>query len=295
MADIKCYPNNRDEFVGAEQLMKWLHGRTSGVFAADSSAAVTAAQNKMAVKLSDGYGWITDAEKNGVVWWVDNQKTSGSPLEIGIDPADSVLARIDRVIVEWTTTNYTEYPVVKVLKGSNSSNPQPPALTNNSTTRQISLARVRIPAGTTAITPGLITDERADAAVCGIVTYDLEIDTSVIQAQFEALLKAYEDALSEAQGGTAYELKKLLFQNVSVSPSAFADDPDDYDADFPYRAAVPLEGVTAEMIPDVVYAPAERNSGNLSGGSQTYTGGIYIYAGSVPESAFTIPTIIVWR
>ena len=295
MADIKCYPNNRDEFVGAEQLMKWLHGRTSGVFAADSSAAVTAAQNKMAVNLSDGYGWITDADKNGVVWWVDRQKTSGAQLEIGIDSADSVLSRVDRVIVEWTTTNYTEYPVVKVLKGINSSNPQPPSLTNNSTTRQISLARVRVPAGTTSITPGLITDERTNKAVCGIVTYDLEIDTSVIQAQFEALLKAYEDALSEAQGGTAYELKKLLFHDVEVDPSAFADDPDNYDADFPYRAAVPLEGVTAEMIPDVIYSPAERNGGNLSGGSQTYTGGVYIYAGSIPESAFTIPTIIIWR
>lgn len=293
MADIKCYPNNRDEFVGAEQLMKWLHGRTSGVFAADSSAAVTVAQNKMAVNLSDGYGWITDAEQNGVVWWVDNQKTSGSPLEIGIDPADSVLARIDRVIVEWTTTNYTEYPVVRVLKGSNSSNPQPPALTNNGTTRQISLARVRVPAGTTTITPGLVTDERADASVCGIVTYDLEIDTSMIQAQFEALLKAYEDALAEAQGGTAFELKRLSWKNTIVPTSAFVSD-QTY-TDFPYRAAVPLSGVTESMTPEVVLDVEDAMSGNFAPVAACYTGGIYIYAESVPEAAMTIPTIIVWR
>lgn len=295
MADIKCYPNNRDEFVGAETLMKWLHGRTSGVFAADSSASVTAVQSKMAVNLSDGYGWITDAEQNGIVWWVDSQKTTGAKLEIGIDPADSVLSRVDRVIVEWTTTNYTEYPVVKVLKGSNSRNPQPPSLTNNSTTRQISLARVRVPAGTTAITPGLITDERADASVCGIVTYDLEIDTSMIQAQFEALLKAYEEALSDAQSGTAYELKKLKFEDVAVSPGAFEDDPEDFDENFPYRAAVALKGVTGEMTPEVIFYPEQVNSGNFSGVSKPYTGGVYIYAGSPPDAGFSIATIILWR
>ena len=42
MANIKSFPNNRDEYVGAEYAMRWLHGRTSGVFAADNNAAVSA-------------------------------------------------------------------------------------------------------------------------------------------------------------------------------------------------------------------------------------------------------------
>lgn len=289
MADIKGYPNNRDEFVGCESLMKWLHGRTSGVFAADSSASVTAVQNKMAVNLSDGYGWITDAEQNGIVWWVDSQKTTGTKLEIGIDPADSVLSRIDRVIVEWTTTNYTEYPVVKVLKGANSTNPQPPVLTNTSTKRQISLARVRIPAGTTAITPGLITDERLDSSVCGLVTYGIEIDTSVIQDQLSDLLTAYEDALAEASGGTAYELKRLQFENVTVQPAAFVQD-ETY-VDYPYRATIALSGVLSNMTPQVTFGVDDAISGNYAPVAEAYTGGVYIYAGSIPEAAITIPTI----
>lgn len=289
MADIKGYPNNRDEFVGCETLMKWLHGRTSGVFAADASASVTAAQNKMAVNISDGYGWITDAEQNGIVWWVDSEKTTGAKLEVGIDPADSVLSRIDRVIVEWTTTNYTEYPTLKVLKGSNSSNPQPPALTNTRTKRQISLARVRVPAGTTSITPGLITDERLDKSVCGLVTDSIEIDTSVIQAQLEALLTAYEDALAEASGGTAYELKRLQFENVTVQQSAFVSD-STY-IDYPYRAAIALDGVLSNMTPQVTFGVEDAISGNYAPVSECYTGGVYIYAGSVPDSAITIPTI----
>lgn len=62
MANIKSFPNNRDEYVGAEHAMRWLHGRTSGVFAANNNAAVAAVQNAMAVTVSDGIGWIADSD-----------------------------------------------------------------------------------------------------------------------------------------------------------------------------------------------------------------------------------------
>lgn len=293
MAEIKNYPNNRDEFVGAETLMKFLHGRTSGVYAADGNAAVTAVQDRMAVNVSDGYGWIADADKNGCVWWIENEKTDGSKLELGIDAADGTLNRIDRVIVEWTTTLYKQLPVARVLKGTLSSNPQPPALTNNAITRQISLARVSVPAGTTKIIPSLITDERLDKSVCGLVSNDGEIDTTVAQAQLEALLKAYEDALAAAEGGTAFELKRLQFTDTVVQPAAFVAD-STY-PDFPFRAAVALDGVLTTMTPEVVLGVSEAMSGNFAPVAETYTGGIYLYAASAPEAEITIPTIIAWK
>lgn len=293
MVEIKNYPNNIDEFVGAETLMKWLHGRTSGVYAADGTLSVAAKANSMAVTVTDGYGWQADAEGNGVVWWVDVQKTSGQLLELAIDPADGTLSRIDRVIEEWTTTLYTARPVIRVLKGTPSSNPQPPALTNNSTTRQLSLARVSVPAGTTAIAPGLITDERLDKSVCGLVSNDGEIDTTVVQAQMEALLRAYEDALAAAEGGTAFELKRLQFTDTVVQPAAFVAD-STY-PDFPYRAAVALDGVLLTMTPEVVLGVTEAMSGNFAPVADTYTGGVHIYAASAPEAEITIPTIICWK
>lgn len=42
MANIKSFPNNQDVFIGAEDVMKWLHGRTSGVFGAAGNASVQA-------------------------------------------------------------------------------------------------------------------------------------------------------------------------------------------------------------------------------------------------------------
>lgn len=201
MASIKSFPNNADEYIGAEEVMRWLHGRTSGVFAAQNNAAVTAVQNSMAVTVSDGTGWIRNADGDGVVWWNDIEKVSGSKLQLIIAAADSVLNRIDRIIVEWKTTNYVDKPEIKVLKGTAASSPAAPALTNNSTVRQISLAQVKIPAGTTAITNLLITDERLNNSVCGLVTETVSADTSVINAQYIAALNQLESAISQAWSG----------------------------------------------------------------------------------------------
>jgi len=202
MANIKSFPNNQDVYIGAEDVMKWLHGRTSGVFGAENNAAVTAlAEPAMFVQVSDGKGWMSNSGGDGVVWWNDNEAVNGSKLQLAIAAADGVLNRIDRIVVEWQTTNYVAYPEIKVLKGSASSTPAAPSLTNNSTVRQISLARISVAAGTTAITASMITDERLDNAVCGIVTEQVTADTSMINAQYKSAVAQLEKAIQEAWDG----------------------------------------------------------------------------------------------
>lgn len=291
---IKSFPNNRDEYIGAEEVMRWLHGRTSGVFAAAQNAAVAAMDTPgMGITVSDGTGWMTDAGGNGVVWWNDTEKTSGQKLQLEIDMADGVLNRIDRIIVEWKTINYADLPEIKVLKGSASGTAEAPALTNNSTVRQISLARVSVAAGITAITASMITDERLDPSVCGLVTDGLSIDTTTINAQYTALLDNLAQELANLEAGTAVELKKLAFASTAVPVSAWAED-STYE-DYPYRAAVALSGVTAAMMPDVVFGLAAMADNSFAPVAECYNGGVYIYAADVPESAITIPTIICWR
>lgn len=303
MANIKSYPNNQDVYIGAEEVMKWLHGRTSGVFAAENNAAVTAVQNSMAVNVSDGTGWISNAGKDGVVWWNDAEKTNGTKLQLSIDAADSTLNRIDRIIVEWKTTNYVDYPEIKVLKGTVSSTATAPALTNNSTLRQISLARVSIPAGTTALTNSLITDERLDASVCGLVTDGLSVDTTTIQAQFEAFLTAIQGELSALEAGTAVELKHLEFHDVSVTASGWAkytpsgtEETALYAEGYEYRKAVALSGATAAMTPDVTPGISADDCGaSLWRAAQAYAGGIYLYADAAPDATFTLTTVNMWK
>lgn len=305
MANIKSFPNNQDTYIGAEDVMRWHHGRTSGVFAAGSNASVQALSAPgMAVEVSDGTGWMANSGRNGIVWWIDNESVDGAKLQLAVDAADGVLNRIDRVIVEWKTTNYVDYPEVKILKGAKASTAAAPVLTNNSTIRQISLARISIAAGTTAITASMITDERLDASVCGLVTEKVGIDTSTMQSQFSTLLQetqaqatsvldSINRELADLEAGTAVELKKLLFTDTSVPVSAFVAD-STYQ-DYPFRAAIALTGVLNSMIPEVILGVADAIDGNFAPVAATYNGGVYLYAASAPESAITIPTIICWK
>lgn len=293
MANIKSFPNNQDEYIGAESVMKWLHGRTSGVFAADDNASVSAVQNTMTVTVSDGLGWMANSGQDGVVWWNDYEAVNGTKLTLSVGAADSYLNRIDRIIVEWQTTNYVAYPEIKVLAGTLASSPVAPSLTNNSTVRQISLAKVYVAAGTTAITASMITDERLDASVCGLVTESISIDTTTMQNQFDALLKSIQNELMELEAGTAVELKKLQFSNVSVAVDNFAEDTT-YE-DYPFRAAVALEGALESMIPEVIFSMADAISGNYAPVVESYNGGVYLYASDIPDSDVVVPVIILWR
>lgn len=217
MADIKSFPNNQDTYIGAESVMRWLHGRTSGVFAAAGNAAVAAlATPGMAVTVTDGTGWLSNANADGIVWWNDTQAQTGNLLQLPVDMADATLSRIDRVIVEWRTTNYVALPEIKILKGSLSSSPTAPALTNNSTVRQISLARISVAAGITAVTASMITDERLDNSVCGLVTDRLSIDTSTINAQFSELLDKLEQEIAGIEAGTEVALKTYVDDAVGT-------------------------------------------------------------------------------
>lgn len=293
MAEIKSFPNNQDVYIGAEWVMKWLHGRTSGVFGAESNLSVSVAPDSMSVEVSDGVGWLSNANGDGIVFWNDNEQTGGSKLTLTHDVADGVLDRIDRIVVTWETTNYVALPTISILKGTASSSPVAPDLTNNSTQRQISIARVNIPAGTVSLSASMITDERLDPSVCGIVTEAIKIDTTTMQSQFEALLKSIQNELQDLEAGTGVELKKLQFNNTSVAVSAFVADTT-YE-DYPFRASVPLEGVLSSMIPEVVFSLLDATSGLFAPVAESYNGGVYLYAADKPESTTVIPTIICWK
>ncbi len=333
MAQIKSYPNNVNEEIGAENVMRWHHGRMRGVYGAAGELATTALTvPAMAVTVSDGGGWLTDANGNGIHFWNDVFAATAALLQLPIATADGVLNRIDRVIVEWSTPNYTQLPEVKILKGANAITPVAPALTNNASLRQISLARISVAAGTLAITPGMITDERLDATVCGIVTETTEVDTSMAVAQFNEILDEAQGLVNDLQGeavidhaathepggddvakfvyyggaqvltdaekaqarlNVSAEAARLQFINTVVDNAAFVSNAT-Y-ADFPYRATVALTGVLSTMVPHVVFGAADAISGIFAPVADCYDGGIYLYASEVPAADITIPTIICWR
>lgn len=206
MAEIKNFPNNVDEYIGAENVMKWLHGRSSGVFGADGNLSVTA-NGDMTVSVSDGVGWLANDKADGTVFWNDTKEQTGSELQLTIPLPDAILPRIDRIVVSWDTVDYAEKPRIEVLKGTPNNAPTAPELTNNTLKRQISLARIYVAVAASSISADNITDERLDPDVCGLVTDWVSVDTTTMQVQFSSLLEKVKTELAQLHGGTAMMTK----------------------------------------------------------------------------------------
>ena len=311
MADIKSFPNNQDTYIGAEWVMKWLHGRTSGVFGAEENAAVSAVPGAMEVEVTDGVGWLSNEAADGIVWWNDSELSIGEKLKLDVDVADGVLNRIDRVVVSWETTNYVALPTITVLKGTPSSNAVPPTLTNNNILRQISLAQISIPAGTISLTDALITDERLDESVCGIVTERVSVDTSAIlnqfhamlddvEAQSDALLLSIQEELASIIGGTGFDPSPVRAVNVTVPPDAFVEyEPDGaeetaiFDLGYTYRAAVQIDGAISSMFPYITWSlpSIEATFAEIINQYKSFNGGVYVYAITPPENDILALTI----
>ena len=127
--------------------------------------------------------------------------------------------------------------------------------------------------------------ERAEEAVASLT------HASTTQAGIVQLVDGI-DSTSVTMAPTAgamrfVEPKKKVFSNVSAVFSADAT----YTA-YPYRASIALTGVTASMIPEVIFDAEDAVSGTLAPVSAAYDGGIYVY--SADGSSITIPTVIVW-
>lgn len=206
MAEIKNFPNNSDEYIGAEYVMKWLHGRTSGVFGAENNLAVTL-DSGMTVKVSDGVGWLANSDGDGSVFWNDTKNTTGVELKLTAAIANAVNPRIDRVVVTWDTVDYAAKPRIELLQGTPAASPAAPTLTNNTLKRQISLAQIYVAAAASKLTSANITDERLDKSVCGIVTDWVTVDTTTMNQQFKEYLTAIRKELSDLNAGTATMLK----------------------------------------------------------------------------------------
>lgn len=230
MATIDNFPNNVDEYRDCKPVMKWLHGRTSGVFGATEELAVTSNDN-MTVSVSDGYAWLSNDKGDGCVVWNDTEENSGSKLTLDVGLADPSLPRYVRVVVSWDTVDYSAKPTIDILQGNPAGNPEPPAITNNTLKRQISIAKILVAAAATKITAADITDERLDPEVCGLVTDQVGIDTSVMQAQFTALLELVRAELERLNAGTEAMLK-TTYDTDRRGRNIFGDIPYLYKATF---------------------------------------------------------------
>ena len=88
----------------------------------------------------------------------------------------------------------------------------------------------------------------------------------------------------------ADDVKILAFTDLTVAPEVWQED-ETY-VDYPYRAAVTLEGVTEDFAPSVTFAPEDALENIFAPIAETFSGGVYIYANESPAETVNIPAIV---
>lgn len=199
MAEVMAWPLNLEEYAyNAEDVMRWMAGRTSGIYGQEGNWQVIA-QSGMNVRVqAEGMagGWLSNLGRYGVAFW------NPTNIDLTVETADGVLPRIDRVVVSWHIPQQTSVPTVSIRKGTPASSPSGPALVNDGEYAEICLAEITVPAGATEIQGQNITDTRMDGTLCGIVSAGLEkFPTDGLNQEFQAWFENVKGQLSEDAAG----------------------------------------------------------------------------------------------
>jgi hypothetical protein len=122
---------------------------------AGSELAVSASGADMQTSIAAGVAFL----KDGVLYVQESSKSQTHTAADGSNP------RIDRVILRMTREGQTEQGKIvrAILTGTPAGSPTAPALTQNSTTWEISLAQVLVGTGVAVIAANKVTDERTYA------------------------------------------------------------------------------------------------------------------------------------
>ncbi|GKV69860.1 hypothetical protein NCCP2716_23580 [Sporosarcina sp. NCCP-2716] len=111
-----------------------------------------------------------------------------------ISDPDSLLDRIDRVILRYDNALETRSIKSFVLEGDASPSPEPPALTREGDVYEISLAQIRVVAGKSFIEQSDILDERLDESVCGLASSLVSVPTDIFFKEWNDWFSAIKDS-----------------------------------------------------------------------------------------------------
>ena len=195
---VVVYPLNDIDF-SAEDVAIYNATRTSGIYADDDFAlSVTGSDNTVSVDV--GIGWMHLGKFNGVAVALKS-KTS---VDMGLP--DSVYPRIDAVVLQFDANKNGAAVIAK--KGTASSSPQPPELSQTEALYELHLAHVLRNPAAVSIVAADVSDMRLSPVYCGLMADAVsKVDTAAIDAQISALIQKLRDALADVEGETYYASK----------------------------------------------------------------------------------------
>lgn len=155
----------------------------------------------LSVKIDTGYAFI-----RGYMYKNDSE------ISKAIDPPDTMLDRIDRIVLRFDEV--AREIKVTVKKGTFSSTPQAPAIEVSSTVKEMTLAQIRIRKGSITFSAQDITDERF-LATCGLVSSLIDIPAQEMWDIWNDALDSIEREWDEKEGTIQdeWDLIKLGWQD----------------------------------------------------------------------------------
>ena len=207
---MMAWPLNLVEYgYNAEDVMRWMAGKTSGVYGQEGNYQVVWKSGMTVTVKAEGMlgGWLSNMERYGIAFW------NATDIDLEVPIGDGVNPRIDRVVVTWHIPNQSELPQVVIRQGTPAADPQPPALVNDGEYAEICLAEIAVAAGAITLAAENITDTRLDGDVCGLVSMGIEkIPTDGLYQQW---IDWFEELQTTLDDDVAANLYALIQQKVA--------------------------------------------------------------------------------
>lgn len=180
-----------------------------GVFMSVGDALKTVPSSGMTVAVGSGRAWFLHT-------WTKND----SDYLITVSSAESVLNRIDTIVLDVDNTESVRANTIKLIKGTPASNAKRSTLINTEDHKQIPLADILVPAGATTLTTTNITNI-VGTSECPYVTGPLSIiqNDDILaawQEEFDTWFEDVKGALGDDAAGNLYNLIQQKVDKTSV-------------------------------------------------------------------------------
>ena len=196
---------NGDRKYNAEKMSKYFAGLFSkGVVMNYGEMFSVKATTGMIVEVGTGKAYFTDGK------WIE----SDSKIRFTIDPSDVVLNRIDSIVLVKDRNESKRNCNIVYKKGTPSSSPIPPKLTNDENIEEMQLCTIKVNKLVESITQSSITNTIPDNSVCGYIT------GLISHVSTEDLFKQWEAAYQEYYNQSTKEFEDWfsnLRENLSTS------------------------------------------------------------------------------
>lgn len=193
---IVAYPLNNITYTADDAMLLNLP-ITSGVYGQTGNFNLTA--SGMLMTIGTGLAFMRIATAKGFTVYSD------TPVTLALDAADSVLPRIDRIVLKWLSG--LNSVSLTVLKGTPNSTPSPVARSTSADEYDLVLYDILVDAGATSIAAANITDQRLNPSLCGLMASNVtQIDTTAIHNQIVDLIDDQATAIATVAEQAAYDV-----------------------------------------------------------------------------------------